>query len=196
MYKFSFELSSSTYTATTSLYSLYSYTDSGFSNLDTVFSSTGIVNAGQCYSNGTIAVANTIGLAGTQVEIYPDKTSCNGATTTYIVPSGVTRYFDFRSTVTNVESLSSVTESFTVRMAGDAAFPTAHQTGGASSGQEMGKAGTEGDVGVDDDTNDDFVWSPVSTTTGNTINDLDFTNGYQIVGLPAVGMTQESLQSQ
>lgn len=198
LYKMSFELGSSTHTATTSLYSVYAYTDSGFTLLDSAFSATGIVNAGQCYSNGTTAVANTIGLAGTQVEIYPDKTGCNDATTTYIVPSGVTRYFDFRATVSTVESLSSITESFTARMAGDAAFPTAFQTGGSTVG-EMGKAGTlidaTAELGVDNDTNDDFIWSPVSTTTNNTVSDLDFINGYNITGLPAVGMTQETLTS-
>jgi len=200
LYKTTFEVSTSTggagAGATSSLYSLYAYTDSGFSTLDTVFNSDGLINEGQCYSNGTLGVNNTVGLGGANspVEIYPTRSSC-GATTTYIVPSGVTRYFDFRATVTGVEALSGITESFTVKLSGDSAWPLVHQTGGSSADQEMGMAGLPGTTGVESDTNDDFIWSPVSTTTSSTPRDLDFTNGYQVVGLPATGMSEESFTS-
>ncbi len=183
LYKFSFEIGSSTLAATTSLFSLYAYTDSGFSNIDTTFSSTGLVNAGQCFNGLKSTAAGPANGSSYPIEIYPDKTACNTATTTYKVPTGTTRYFQLRATVDGVESGTTNIDSFTVRLAGDTAFPVNANTL------------MEAASGVDGDTNDDFLWSPQSTSTSPTINDRDFTNGYQVQGLPDVGTTQESIQS-
>ncbi len=178
--KFSFNVSSSTVAATTTSYAVYAYNDSGFSTADTSFSSTGLVNANS-YFNGLGATTGVTAQVS-NVDIYPNKSS---ATTTYIVPSGSTRYFEFRGTASNLRT-DSGSESITVRLLGDSAFPTGAAT-------LMLVAGTSaGASGVDNDTNDDFIWSPVSTTTQNTINDLDFTNGYQVSGLPADGMSTKT----
>lgn len=178
LYKLTFEVGSSTLGATTSLYSLYAYTDSGFSQLDTTFSATGLVNGGQCF-NGL----QSTGTGPRTVQIYPDKTGCNQATTTYKVPVGQSRYFQLRGTVATVESGTTNIDSITVRLAGDGAFPTGQAT-------LMLKASTAAS-----DANGDFIWSPISTTTSNAIGDIDFTNAYQVQGLPDVGTAQESLQS-
>ncbi|MBI5045733.1 MAG: peptidoglycan-binding protein, partial [Candidatus Niyogibacteria bacterium] len=48
LYKMSFVIGSSSVQATTSTYGLYAYTDSGFSSIDSAFTSDGLVNYGSC----------------------------------------------------------------------------------------------------------------------------------------------------
>ena len=82
-----------------------------------------------------------------------------------------------------METGTSNTDAVTVRLAGDAAYSV-----NASTLMERAS-------GLDGHTNDDFIWSPQSTTTSPTIGDLDFTNGYQVDGLPSDGTFEEYLQS-
>ncbi|MBI5005053.1 MAG: hypothetical protein HZC03_00355, partial [Candidatus Lloydbacteria bacterium] len=174
--KWTFTMGSSSVSATTSAYGLYAFTDSGFSSPDTTFSSDGLVNANK-YINGLGANADTSSDAKrpTIVEIYPDKAS---ATTTYKVPSGATRYFELKATVGNLRTTTG-SEQVTVQLEGDAAVPTTL----------MDVAGTNlGASGVDNDTNDDFIWSPISTTSSELITDYDWTNGYLVPGLPTSNM--------
>jgi len=192
LYKVTFRIGSSTLFATTSLYSLYVYTDTGFSNTDTNFSSTGLINGSQCFSNRGSTAAGP-----RDVRIYPDKTGCNTATTTYIISSGVgnTRYFELQATVANVESGTTNTDSISVQLMGDTAYPTvtnvpAANVAMANAARIDSYDGTAGDV------NDNFIWSPISTTTNNTRFDQDYTNSYQVTGLPASGATQVNMQSQ
>lgn len=214
--KLTFNVSTSSGAAsagTTTKYSLYAYvpnpqTGAGdFSTPDTSFSGTGLINASQCYgsssdSRNNGAVANTVGLGGanTDIEIFPDAsaTACGTghATTTYKVPVGQTRYFDFRMDYANIET-GTGSESITVVLRGDGAFPTAHQDSPDSQNGNMGRAGGQGEnvVSVDSDTNDDFIWSPNSTSSSPTIKDFDFTNGYQVPGLPANDMPGETRTS-
>ena len=91
-------------------------------------------------------------------------------------------------------------ESLSVLLRGDSAFPTTHQAGSGASGDmgragSLGTAGTLGNRSVDDDTNDDLIWSPVSTSTSPAVADFDFTNGYQVLGLPANDMPSETFTS-
>lgn len=179
LYKFTFDVGSSTVSATTSTFGLYSFTDPAYSNADTTFSSTGILNG----SNGFIGDDGTTGtISGALVEVYMDKTGPNSATTTYLIGSGQTRYLELRATVSSVET-GTGSETISVSLSGDAAFPT--------NCANLMCSTTE----VEGDTHDDFIWSPISTTTQNTIGDLDFTNGYQVEGLPGTNMTAESLTS-
>lgn len=193
IYKWSFSIGSSSLAATTSLYALYAYTQNSggtLSSEDTTFQSNpaGLINAGKCF-NGLSSTA-----AGPRtVAIYPDKGSvCNTATTTYIVPNGQTRYFQLRATAANVSTVTTSKDTVTVNLSGDSAYPSIATT--------MAKAGTQGGAAitasVDGQANNSFIWSPVSTTTQNNIQDIDFTNGYQVQGLPSVGTTQTTLQSQ
>ncbi|MBI5467413.1 MAG: hypothetical protein HY975_04355, partial [Candidatus Kerfeldbacteria bacterium] len=199
-------------TATTTKYSVYAYTDSSFSQADTTFSSNGLLNATQCYVNGLDTegrpVTNTTGLAAanSQIMIYPDAagTACGSAatahsTTTYKVPFGTTRYFDFQADVASVESVTG-TQSFAVSLLGDAAFGSGQTDGDAGQG-EMGRgvqgiASQNGKSTVDDDTsNNDFIWSPSSTSSSFSINNFDFTNGYQVPGIPTTNMPTETFTS-
>jgi hypothetical protein len=174
-YKFTFDIGSSTQSATSTDYGLYAYSDSGFSLADTTFSSDGLLNYGP-YFNGLHDASSAS--QRSVVEIYPDKTG--SATTTYVVPEGATRYFELKGTFSNVAG-GSTSESVQISLLGDAAFPV-------NSADLMQKA-----TGIDADTNSDLIWSPISTTTQNTVNDLDFTNGYQVSGLPTVKMSGETL---
>ncbi|PIP73995.1 MAG: hypothetical protein COW88_00260 [Candidatus Lloydbacteria bacterium CG22_combo_CG10-13_8_21_14_all_47_15] len=179
--KVSFLFSSSTVSATTSAYALYAYTDSSFSNPDTSFSSDGLVNANK-YFNGfgsNSPQTSTLARAVKLVEIYPDKSS---ATTTYKIGSGLTRYFELRANVQTVET-GSGTESIVVQLEGDAAYPS------LAANVLMNQAGTNLDTLIDADTNDDFIWSPISTTSSVLITDYDWTNGYLVPGLPTTNMT-------
>lgn len=221
--KFSFSVSSSTGSvanSTTTLYSLYSYgTDSGFSAVDSSFSATGLLNASQCarssFSNDTEDMTGRNGeKIGTDpqgggnipIEIFIDAsaTSCNTAvsTTTYTIPSGQTYHFRLAATISGVEGVTG-TETFQVGLLGDAAFPTRQQGGSGATDSDgysgsMGGLGIMGDRpgrGVDDDAEDDFIWSPISTTTAISVNDVDFTNGYLLPGLPTTNMTLETFTS-
>lgn len=209
--KFTFRVSSSTgnlASATTSKYSVYAFNDSAFSQPDTTFSSNGLLNANQCYFNDdpnngrseALGVANTVGLDGIDIAIYMDKsaTSCGSgndgtATTTYKIASGETKYFRFAADVAGVET-SSGNEVITVQLQGDAAYPTVipDPFSGESNnpGLAMGSL-----LAIDTDTNDDFIWSPISTTTNLLISDVDYTNGYLVPGLPTSNMSAETLTS-
>lgn len=172
LYKVTINTGSSTVSATTSSHTLYAYTDSGFSTADTTFDSQGKLNEDAPVQNGTSG--------GVDLNFLFQKTA--GTNVTYIIGSGATRYFEYRATVSSVET-GTGSESIDVKLLGDAAFPV-------NSSNLMEVAST-----VDGDTNDDFIWSPISTTTQNTINDLDFTNGYQVEGLPSPNMTAETFTS-
>lgn len=209
--------------ATTSLYSLYAFTDSAFSQADTTApgngTAAGLINGGQCYGNsdGNFVSATTIGVAGANdIEIFP-ASACGSGTTTYKVPAGVTRYFGFNANIASVETAGSQTDTIQVTVRGDGAFPTAHQSpklGGVSSYVgDMGQSGTATSTvskvggsqdpvgatpvayGIDADANDDFIWSPGSTSTAPTVFDFDFTNGYQLSGLPANDMAVQTFIS-
>ncbi len=204
IYKLTFGVSSSTQTATSTKFGLYAYTDSTFSLADTAFSTDGLVNAGSCYngfntgksaqaiSTGADGLYN--GIVGGVVEIFPDQglttIACNDATTTYKIPSGLTRWFALKASIYQVVAKTTATEYINVNLQGDAAFPVAMAT-------LMGKAGLTGTpAGVNGDTNNDFIWSPNSTTSSISINNLDWTNGYGLVGLPTVSTADEILTNQ
>ncbi|MBI4114444.1 MAG: hypothetical protein HY445_01225 [Candidatus Niyogibacteria bacterium] len=207
-YKFTFQISSSTGSiakGTTSKYSLYAYTDSGFSTVDSAFSASGILNADQCYypgaqpANWGAGNPNTRGIHDVDIELFMDSsaTTCgdtNTSTTTYKVPSGLTRYFRFAADVASVETVTG-TESMEVDLRGDAAYQTVVcTTGGCGVGMstaELGRATV-----LDTNTNDDLIWSPRSTSTTNALTDVDFTNGYEVPGLPATRMAHEVMTSE
>jgi hypothetical protein len=209
-----FQVSSSTQTGasgTTSLFSLYSYTDSAFSSADTTFSSDGLLNDSQSFcSDASIGGnqnygTNATGLCGTAagtisgtafpLAIYMDKEAgaAHAGTTTYIVPSGATRYFKLAATTGGVRS--SGQENLQVAMEGDAAYSNAPAfkgtptlATGENRATNMFNATT-----TDSGDNDDFIWSPISTSSTSDIADLDFTNGYLLPGLPTGNMTLETL---
>lgn len=194
LYKLTFNHSSSTPnspsvipSATAATYSLYAYMDPAFSIPATTFSGTGLLNAGQCYTNGNgQPVPNTTTLTGVddiEIRMNSAQTDCllPTAPTVYKIPSGQSHYFEFRANVSNVET-GPGTESISVRLRGDSFYPLlAHPMGTAAA--------------VDADSNDDAIWSPGSTSTPITVADVDFTNGFMVPGLPASDMSPEILTS-
>ena len=215
LYKFAFEISSSTASgaaqagATTSLWSVYAYTDSDMTNPDTTFSSDGLLNDNQvgCVSRATTTAGasasylSSCGIAAglvqgsaSKLNIFMEKDDANNnsATTTYTVPSGATRYFNLKATVASVESITG-TESFTVQLNGDAAYAKPSSAIGGDTDDRTGNMFKATTTNID--LNNDFVWSPISTTTAVSFNDIDFANGYLLPGLPTTNMPIETFTS-
>ncbi len=201
LYKMSFSVASSTAAnsaATTSKFGLYAYTDSAMSQVDSQINTTGLVNGGYCY-NGlpanslSASGAGALGSGSVKLTIYPEGNSCNTSTTTFKIPSGSTRWFKLVASVGTL-SPSGTSENLQVQLEGDAAYPTATPSVGGAAAGTMGKAAT-----VNGDSNNDFIWSPRSTTssTGETaaqiIEDLDWTNGYGVSGLPGTNMSAQTV---
>jgi len=211
VYKWTFSVASSTTKgggayATTSKFSLFVFTNDSFSTPDSNYNSSanpaGLINSGNCSDGQSPNTSNgryggSLGSGSVGVEVFVDRTGCNSATTSLIIPSGSSRWFRLAGSVGTLAP-SGTSESIQVQLEGDSAFPTRHIAGATSSG-DMGRSGSPdtgtgtADTGVDTDTHDDFIWSPISTTTTNTIFDLDWTNGYGIVGLPGSNMSPETL---
>ena len=199
--KFSFTVSSSTVSATTSRFSLFAFTDSGFSSADGNFSGSnnpgGLLNAGNCYApvggsnNSSAAPTGSAGLQAL-VEIYPSVTGCHQSTTTLKIPSGESRWLRLEASIASLAP-SGTAENLSVQLEGDAAFPTATQASdGTANYSLMGTVAT-----VETDTNNDFIWSPRSTSTNesdlNYVGNYDWTNGYGVSGLSATNMAAETL---
>ena len=186
--KLSFKVSSSTLAATTTKFSLYAYANATYSSPGLSYPDTnnpdGLVNAGNCY-NGFNSNTSPDGLV---IEIYPDSSGCNTGTTTLVIPSGESRWFRLAASVASLAAAATA-ETLQFQLEGDAAFQTVTPGVGAGSGDILGKVST-----VETDTHNDFIWSPHSTTTlTTTLEDLDWTNGYNVVGLPGSNMTVETL---
>ena len=85
------------------------------------------------------------------------------------IPAGVTYYFKVVGDVTQVAGTTNSAGTVTTKISGDAAY-----------------ASLPGLMAAYATTLGSFVWSPLSTTTAATAN-LDWTNGFQITGLPSGG---------
>ena len=89
------------------------------------------------------------------------------------VPVGQTYYFELRASVSGVLTGSSVV----AKLLGDASYPT-----GLATNFNVGSSTLI--VGTNN-----FVWSGNSTSTSN-INDVDWSNGASLPGLPSSGLIQ------
>ena len=203
LYKLSFSVSSSTATnavtggSTTTKFALYAFTDSAYSVADSNFSGTnnpgGLVNAGSCFSNlGPNTAGNaplgSLGGGSALVEIYPATTGCSSGTTTLTIPSGESRWFKLTGSVGTLAP-SGTTDSIQVQLEGDATAATA-----ATTLLLPGSRAASGAVnGAEEAVDNDFIWSPRSTSTSVLLTDLDYTNGYGVTGLPSTNMTVATL---
>ncbi|MBI5466929.1 MAG: hypothetical protein HY975_01805, partial [Candidatus Kerfeldbacteria bacterium] len=90
------------------------------------------------------------------------------------IPASATRYFKVTGDLDMTQGSGTYAGSVTTKLGGDAAYPVNAIT-------LMDQA-----TGTDGDTNDNFIWSPVSTNTSALAasTDLDWTNGYYVSGLP------------
>ncbi|MBL7045760.1 MAG: hypothetical protein ISR99_01900 [Parcubacteria group bacterium] len=176
LYKFS--LIFATTTASISTVNIYAYTDSGFSTPVSGLSSDGGVES-SAVNLSTAALETTWVSSATQIPFYANTSA--GASTTIQVPAGGTRYFEVRGTVAGAASGASVS----TQLEGDAAY-----AGGNTMNTLMSSLHSDTVAALVNDTNNDFIWSPNSTTTAGQ-DDNDWTNGYGLIGLPASNMTAE-----
>ncbi len=185
LYKFTFNVSSSTVSATTSNFYVYGYSDSAFSvqaygnNPLNAYAAFKVGSTTQIGTQAALGASPAAGVASTtlnEVVIYFDPGTQSAAAPNaeaIAVPAGTTRYFDLKATVSSVGSTK---ESISVSLLGDAAYFD------RVSSSFLDRANT-----VDaQSTNNDFIWSPNTTTTVTTTN--GWTNGFLLPGLPSTNM--------
>ncbi|OGF51489.1 hypothetical protein A3I27_03875 [Candidatus Giovannonibacteria bacterium RIFCSPLOWO2_02_FULL_43_11b] len=163
VYKFTIRMA--TTTAIVSSINVFGYTDSAFSSPVTG------VNTGAGQLNGTNGVWVD---ASTDINFVVQDSSATSKVLT--IPSGSTYYFEVRGTVAGSVSGASVS----TQLQGDA-------TSFSAASAQMDQAAT-----VDGFVDDDFIWTPHSTTTAGIANN-DFSNGYLLSGLPTSNMNAQVL---
>ncbi|OHA06593.1 MAG: hypothetical protein A2934_04760 [Candidatus Sungbacteria bacterium RIFCSPLOWO2_01_FULL_47_10] len=176
LYKFTFTI------ATTGVnvdsIAVYGYVDSAFSNA--AYANGGLLN------NTAVDLEALWADSTTNINVTFDPVGQGGTAEVIQVPAGTTRYFDVLGTVSN----ASAGDSISTQLQGDAAYPaTAWQTFGPTAPDLLNAGTTDG---VDNDTNDDFIWSPQATTTVS-VSANAFTNGYGVSGLPSTNLSAEIL---
>lgn len=92
------------------------------------------------------------------------------------IPAGQTYYFELTGEVGGTCGSTGCSGNVTTYIAGDSAYPV------ISGGILMMNA-----TDLDSDSNDDFIWSPNSTSTSPSFNNQDWTNGYGVPGLSGSG---------
>lgn len=173
LYKFTFNVSSSSVSATTSNFRLFAYTDSGFS-----------ITA---YSNNPITTgALQPTLANGKVQVYFNPVNQGSTKEAIVVPAGSTRYFELRGDITNPGSGTG--NAISVSLLGDADITST-----------VNLVNKEVADAVDNSTtgNNDFIWSPMSTSTNVTTHPVtpDWLNGYLVPGLPPTAMSASTLNN-
>jgi len=96
------------------------------------------------------------------------------------IPAGATRYFKLVADVTGTNGTTNWSGSISTKITGDAAYPSlANLMASASS--------------IDPDGNNDFIWSPNSTSTTPAFANNDWTNGFGVAGLSSGGTDTTTL---
>lgn len=142
----------STTTANVVAFNVYAYADSGFST-----PVSGLSSSGQMMASDVTGAT----LYNADIDIFAQTSGA--ASTTVQVPAGQSRYFDVQGNVTGAATGATVQTT----LQGDAAYPVGDVTNATT---------------VQSDTNNDFIWSP-NTTTASTPNTVDWTNGYGVTNL-------------
>ena len=92
------------------------------------------------------------------------------------IPAGVTRYFKLVADVTGTNGTTNWSGSVSTKVSGDSAYPAFATT-----------VRLAGAAVIDLDGNDDFIWSPNSTSTTQAFANNDWTNGFGVAGLSSGG---------
>lgn len=205
---------------------VYCYSDSGFS-LASCGTSTGLLNQfglGVVSSDETsLAFEDTASTADPDVDVavYFNPTATSGATKEAIrIPSGETRYFEFKADVTGASSTPNISTKLFGDEAWQATFCTqaanelivsmcdyggetadAQDTEGTESAarDSAAFAGTgssvdgDGATAAGGDASNDFIWSDNATNTTMSISTYDWFNGFLVPGLPTVSTGSETL---
>ena len=165
-----FLLNLATSSVTVSGVNVYAFTDSSYSQ-----PLSGLSSGGQLLQS-SVSTANYS--SSPNIAVYPQTNG--GATTTIQVAPGSTMYFEVRaSTVTPGSGATNYNVVTTVK--GDTGYPLVNNT------YYMSNVANS-DAGSNSALNS-FIWSPNSTTTPS-VNDVDWTNGYALPGLPSNGLSQ------
>ena len=149
---------------------MYAYTDSGFSS-EVEESANNVA-----YVDGLIVTAIPQPL-GTNAGVDNDLALINPLQ----IPEGETYYFEVTGVPTHVAGTATTNTGQWVKtyIQGDAAY-------NVNSARLLDITTT-----IDDDDNDDFIWSPYATTTSGDTTHYDWTNGYKVEGLSSLGMEEE-----
>lgn len=169
---------------------VYAFTDSGYSSVATGVQTDGAFLAtNKDLSSPAAAGVGSPGGAwySSATELDFSAESAANASTTLVIPAGQTRWFVVRGEVIT----AGATFSSVVTLLGDAAYPATGMH--ASPFRHLRTA-----PAVKAQTNNDFIWTPFSTTTSITVgpeatsNTLTpyFTNGYSVSGLSSSGFSQ------
>lgn len=226
LYKFTFAVSSSTPTATSSNFRLYAYTDSAFSSQAYAnnpihaasvdcsgLSSLDNASGGDCLTQTSNPTAATTTSTTTEIAFLFNPVSyVQTNAESIVVPAGGTRYFEVRGDITNPNAGTG--NSLSIHMRGDTQriprrnSAVTYRAGALSnavgefmgSGRFLGAGGggegflataVEMSQGGNTDMNN-FIWSPLSTTTAAATSSTDWTNGFRVPGLPSTGMTSNT----
>ncbi|MDP3710303.1 MAG: peptidoglycan-binding protein [bacterium] len=197
LYKFTFIVSSSSLTGTSSNFSLYGYSDSSFSvnayasnplnsnDVDCVGSSSvelGSDTNDTCTADNQTSTLTSQSASTSEVVIYFDPVKNTGANPTaeaINIPAGQSRYFELRG----IFSSTVAGESISVNLGGDAGLDVDTNLVGRVTADTVDK-----DVATN---YDNFIWSPNTTTTVATTTN-DWINGYLLPGLPTTGMSSQT----
>src|SRR3989344_1956861 len=166
IYKFTIRMATTSVDVTS--LNMFGYTDSVFSS----------PVAGVNTPSGQLASSTSpLNVNDSNSDIPVLVNDASGATKILNVPSGSTYYFEVRGTVANANASG---DSVSIQLQGD---------GSSYSGPsaQMSQA-----VDVEYFVDDDFIWTPNSTTTV-TATYNDFTNGYLLPGLPTSNMNAQVL---
>lgn len=150
----------------------------------------GITSGGKLLFTDTLASANVIWAAGTTDIPIGITNSAGTASTTLQIPSGSTYYFEARATLADTGTAG---DSITTQLQGDASSFANQSTSQMGQAQITNSSHATSTVFAFVD--NDFIWSPNSTTTVTSLTDLDFTNGYGVVGLPSTNLAPNTLQT-
>jgi hypothetical protein len=192
--KFTFRFATSSATAQKILdnINVKVYADSAFSSI----AANGIQNDGTMMATDKDLEGLDPTSTSRDVEIYAETVA--NASTTVQIPAGGVRYFEVIGDVTL--SGAGATYAVTTQLQGDATFyaqivPYAGATSstGGGSATSLGSFLATSTAFVNLSDQDDFIWTPNSTTTQTTRTANDFSNGYGVSGLPASNLTPQTL---
>ena len=221
LYKFTFSVSSSTPTATSSNFRIYGYSDDKFSvaayqnnpvsaaSVDCAGLSSSDTSCGTaCATQTSTSTFATSSATTSEVAFLFNPIGYAQTLTEAIsVPAGATRYFEMRGDITNQGAGTG--NSMTVKFLGDTQRQSRTSTATVFLGNNSTDAGPfigtgrfldkgygflataiQMAAGGNTDMNN-FVWSPMSTSTSLTgaTSTPDWANGFRVLGLPSSGLS-------
>ena len=170
---------------------VFAFTDSGFSTPVSGISSGGKLMYTNLFSTAAQQASYAYGPANSDLPIGVTN-SAGTASTTLQIPSGSTYYFEARATLADTGTAG---DSITTQLQGDSTSFSNQSNVTSQMGQAQVANTSVASTTVFTFVDNDFIWSPNSTTTVTSLLNLDFTNGYGVVGLPSTNLAPNTLQT-